>query len=61
MSEHNIDIADMQCWVFRMAQTKWNMPAKDCVELFKKYNIFDFIACALADVETLLKNRGVTV
>ena len=44
MSEHEINIADMQCWVFRMAQTKWNMPAKDCVELFKKYNIFDFIA-----------------
>ena len=73
MSERDIDIADMQCWVFRMAQTKWNIPAKDCVELFKKYNIFDFIAdcydslhlnsyaCALADVETLLKNRGVTV
>lgn len=46
---------------------------KDCVDLFRKYNIFDFIAdcydslhlnsyaCALADVEMLLKNRGVTV
>ena len=73
MSERDIDIADMQCWVFRMAQTKWNMSAKDYAELFKKYSIFDFIsdcydslcmnsyACALADVETLLRNRGVTV
>lgn len=25
MSERQLDIADMQCWVFRMAQTKWNM------------------------------------
>ena len=25
MSEYNIDIADMQCWVFRMAQSKWKM------------------------------------
>ena len=23
MSEYNIDIADMQCWVFRMAQSNW--------------------------------------
>ena len=29
MSEHDIDIADMQCWVFRMAQSKWNMSAAD--------------------------------
>ena len=73
MSEYNIDIADMQCWIFRMAQTRWKMSAKDCTELFKKYNILGFIAdcydilhlnsyeCALNDVETLLKNRGVTV
>lgn len=28
MSEYNIDIADMQCWVFRMAQSKWKcLPA----------------------------------
>ena len=70
MSEHDIDIADMQCWVFRMAQTKWNMPAKTCSELFKRYNLFDFIAdcydilhlnsyqCVVNDIETLLKNRG---
>ncbi len=43
MSQYDVDIADMQCWVFRMAQTKWNTP------------------CALADVETLLKNRGVSI
>ena len=35
MSEYNIDIADMQCWVFRMAQTKWNMSPGDCAALFK--------------------------
>lgn len=73
MSGYNIDIADMQCWVFRMAQSKWKMSPSDCTELFKKYDILGFIAdcydilhlnsyeCALHDVETLLKNRGVTV
>ena len=73
MSERDIDISDMQCWVFRMAQARWKMSAKDCTALFKKYNILGFIAdcydilhlnsyeCALNDVEELLKNRGVTV
>ena len=73
MSEHDIDIADMQCWVFRMAQSKWNMSAADCSALFKKYDILGFIsecydilhingyACVLNDVETLLRNRGVAV
>ena len=73
MSERQIDIADMQCWVFRMAQTKWGMSAADCSALFKKYDILGLIsecydilhvngyACVLHDVETLLKNRGVAV
>lgn len=73
MNEYNIDITDMQCWVFRMAQTRWKISAKDCTELFKKYNILGFISdcydilhlnsyeCALNDVETLLKNRGVII
>lgn len=73
MSEYNVDIADMQCWVFRMAQSKWKMSPSDCAELFKKYDILGFIsecydilhlngyACVLHDVETLLKNRGVSV
>ena len=73
MHLYDEDIADMQCWVFRMAQVKWNMSAKECAAIFKKYNIFGFIAdcydslhlnsyaCALDDVETLLHNQGVTV
>ena len=36
MSGYNIDIADMQCWVFRMAQAKWKMAPSDCAELFKR-------------------------
>lgn len=70
MSERQLDIADMQCWVFRMAQTKWNMSPGDCAALFKKYDILGFISeCydilhlngysgVLHDVETLLRNRG---
>lgn len=73
MSAKEIDIATMQCRVFRMAQSKWKMSAKDCAALFQKYEVFHFISdcydslhlnsyvCALADVEELLKNRGVSV
>lgn len=73
MSERERDISDMQCWVFRMAQTKWDLSPKACAQLFKKYNILEFIsecydslhlnsyACVLHDVETLLHNRGVTI
>lgn len=70
MNERNIDIEDMQCWVFRMAQTRWKMPAKKCAKLFKEYDIWEFIEecydilhlnsynCVLNDIEVLLKNKG---
>ncbi len=73
MSAQEKDIADMQCWVFRMAQEQWNMQPAQCAELFRKYDILGFLAecydilhlngynCALHDVETLLRNRGVAV
>lgn len=73
MSQRQLDIADMQCWIFRMAQSKWNITAKECAALFKKYDILGFISecyellhvssysCALEDVEDILKANGVTV
>lgn len=73
MSQYQIDIADMQCWIFRMAQTKWHLSPEECASIFKQYDIFGFInkcydilhlssyECALDDVEELLKNKGVVV
>ncbi|MDO5424193.1 MAG: DUF3791 domain-containing protein [Eubacteriales bacterium] len=73
MSSRQLDVADMQCWVFRMAQTKWKISAKECTKLFRTYDILGFLsdcyetlhvssyAYALEEVETLLKNRGVSV
>lgn len=70
MSHVQIDNADMQCWVFRMAQTMWKIPPSECVRLFQKYNVFGFIEecygmlhlssyqCALDDVEEMLHNQG---
>lgn len=73
MNQRQIEIADMQCWVFRLAQSKWNISAKQCTEIFRQYDILDFISeCyellhvssydkALADVEDILKANGVTI
>lgn len=73
MTTRKFDIAHMQCWVFRMAQDKWNISAKQCADLFKKYDLFGFISeCyellhtssyenTLADIEDILKANGVTV
>lgn len=69
----DVDIMDMECRLFRMAQKKWHMEPKECADLFKQYKIFDFIEdcydslhlsgyqCALDDIQTLLSNQGVVV
>ena len=73
MSKTQIGIADMQCWVFRKAQKKWNMSPSECADIFKKYDLFGFISecydllhvssyqCALEDIEEILHSKGVTV
>ena len=40
MSEYNIDIADMQCWVFRMAQSKWKMSPSECFSTTEVMSVF---------------------
>ena len=70
MSQRQLDIANMQCWIFHMAQSKWKLTPKECAELFKKHDIWGFIsecqellhvssyACALDDVEDILRANG---
>lgn len=70
MNKTQLGIANIQYWVFRMAQSKWKMTPKECAELFKKYDILGFISecyellhvssynCALEDI---LKANGVNV
>lgn len=64
------DIQNMQTWIFRKAQIKWNVSPHRCVEIFKKNKIFDFISecyellhvssydCALEEVECILRANG---
>lgn len=73
MSERDIDISDMQCWVFRMAQKRWGKSPVECAAIFEKNDVLGFISrcydmlhlssyeCALDDVEEMLRNRGVLI
>ena len=73
MEQRQKDIADMQCWVFNMAQTKWNITSSECADIFKKYDLLGFISecydllhvssykCALDDIEQILVANGVRV
>ncbi len=73
MSQTQIGIADMQCWVFRKAQKKWNMSPAECTDVFKKYDLLGFISecydllhvssyqCALDEIEEILHSKGVAV
>jgi len=73
MPPKQIAIADMQCWVFRHAQRKWNLSPSACASLFQRYNLLGYISecydllhvssyqCALEDIEDLLRSKGVAV
>ena len=73
MTQEQINIADMQCWLFREAQIKWHLDSKYCSELFEKYDLLGYISecydllhlnsyqCALQDLEDILKSKGVDV
>ena len=65
-----IDIADMQCWVFRLAQQRWGLAPAECARLFREHGVLKFISesygilhlssyeAALEDVRRYLANRG---
>lgn len=73
MNEYDVDIADVQCWVFRMAQTKWGKTPEECTKIFQENEVFEYISksygilhlssyeCALKDVEDFLRNRGIRI
>lgn len=71
MSQEQINISHMQCWLFRMAQSKWNKTPEETASLFKQYNVFAFIeefydtlhlssyGHALTSIEAMLTQKGV--
>lgn len=67
------DVQDMQCWVFRIAQQTWGKDACECLEIFERYAVFDYIedlygllhvssySNALAEVEGMIRAKGVAL
>ena len=63
-------INHMKCYLFRMAQEKWNMDPLETAKIFHDNKLFDYIEecydsihlssyhLALMDLETILRNRG---
>lgn len=70
MSERQVDIADIQAWVFRMAQNKWGVSPQRYAEIFAEFDLLGFIfECydllhvisyqhALHDIEDILRRKG---
>lgn len=66
------NINHMKCYLFRMAQQKWNLSPSMTAKIFNENKLFDYIAncydslhlssyqLVLNDLETIIKNRGVT-
>lgn len=73
MTQREIDIADMQCWVFRLAQKKWNLSPSQCADLFENHRLLEYISdCydilhvsgyqrAVEELEEILRVDGVEV
>ncbi len=73
MTAQRIDIDDMICWVFRIAQKKWHISPSECSNLFKKYRLFNYIEecydllhlsgyeSVVSDLEDILKSNGITI
>ena len=67
------DLFLLQVRLFRLAQIKWNLTAKECSNLFNKYDINEYIKTCydffhiqgddanLEDIRKYLNNKGVTV
>ncbi len=37
------EIQEMKCFVFRIAQQRWNVSPQKCAEIFDKCNAYDLI------------------
>ncbi len=71
MTEYR-SINHMKCYLFRMAQEKWNLSPSKTASIFNENELFDYIVdcydslhlssyqLVLSDLETILKNKGVT-
>ena len=43
MSPRQSDIADMKCWLLRLAQKHWRMPTVRVAQLFSEAGVYDYV------------------
>lgn len=43
MSPRQSDIDDMKCWLLRLAQKRWRMPAVRVAQLFSEAGVYDYV------------------
>ncbi len=67
------EIQEMKCFVFRMAQQRWNISPQKCADLFDQFGVYDFIRecydilhlngyeCVVNDIEAMMAVEGITV
>ena len=70
MTTIDSDIADMQCWLMRMAQRKWGKSGSETARIFHEYDVLGYIRdlygilhlssydSALKDIEGYLMHKG---
>lgn len=73
LSQEQINISHMQCWLFRLAQSQWNKTPEETADLFQRYDVLSYIAelydmlhlssysHALTDIEAMLRQKGVVL
>lgn len=67
------DIQEMKCFVFRIAQKRWNISPQKCAEIFDQCKVYDFIQecydilhlsgyeCVVNDIENIMRTQGITI
>ncbi len=67
------EIQEMKCFVFRIAQQRWNVSPQKCAEIFDKCNAYAFIQecydilhlsgyeCVVNDIENMMEAEGITI
>lgn len=73
MIQKRINVSHMQCWLIRLAQSKWNKTKEEIADLFMQHGILDYIAecydtlhlCAyqhiLAELESMFARKGIAL
>ncbi len=67
------EIQEMKCFVFRIAQQRWQVSPEKCAEIFDRLDVYAFIQecydilhlsgyeCVVNDIEKMMAEEGIQV